>query len=201
MDYSDYPQKGELPGTKIDSGLRDGAVRPKNFLTILPAVNIDTTQANNTQGNYRHRQTLMNLGPTLIPAIIYLLIFTNTVQGGVIRTVFTCDTTDNRQLSVAKNDKKIFYSFGRKDHLPDLKLETSVRDAKISLGNVSGNEVSNSIVFNNGGYRYVVFSTADRNADNQVLRHGVLIHRRSTYLGYKKCVPDTVTGSLLDLVE
>lgn len=58
-----------------------------------------------------------------------------------------------------------------------------------------------SIVFNNGEYQYEVINSVDRNTKTQEPKHGVLIRRKSTYLDYKACIPDTMKGSLLDLTE
>lgn len=93
------------------------------------------------------------------------------------------------------------YRYGRGDRRAELELKRKLSETEISFGIVSGNEVSNSIVFNNGKYQYQIISSVDRNAETQEPKHGVLIMRNSTYLGYKACVPGTVKGSLLDLSE
>ena len=95
----------------------------------------------------------------------------------------------------------VIYRYGRSGHPSELELKKQVSETEISFGTIYGNEISNSIVFNNGEYQYEVISSVDRNAKTQEPKHGVLIRRKSTYLGYKACIPDTVKGSLLDLTE
>lgn len=117
------------------------------------------------------------------------------------KSVFSCETKDNKNIEVLRNADMAMYRYGRGNRPAELELKRKLSEAEISFGIISGNEISNSVVFNNGKYQYQIISSVDRNAETQEPKHGVLITRNSTYLGYKACVPGTVKGSLLDLSE
>ena len=117
------------------------------------------------------------------------------------RSVLSCKTKDNKIIEVLQNADIAVYRYGRGGKSAELELKRELSETEIYLGKTYGNEISNTIVFNNGKYQYQVISSVNKNAVTQEPKHGVLITRNSTYLGYKACVPSTVKGSLLDLSE
>lgn len=117
------------------------------------------------------------------------------------RSVFSCKTKDNKNVEVLQDSDMAVYRYGRGGWPAELELKSKLSEAEISFGVASGNEIANTIVFNKGRYQYQIISSVDKNAETQEPKHGVLIMRNSTYLGYKACVPSTVKGSLLDLSD
>lgn len=113
--------------------------------------------------------------------------------------VFMCETKNNKNIEVYKDGDMVTYSFGRGGYPPELTLTQLMSDVEIAIGNISGNEISNSITFSNGAYTYRVITAINRVAATQEPRHGVLVKKKSKYLTYIACVPDTAQGSLLDL--
>jgi hypothetical protein len=113
--------------------------------------------------------------------------------------IFRCQTENNKSIEVYKDKERVTYLFGRDGYPPEIKLTKSIYEAEISMENISGNGLSNSIKFSNGEYTYRVITEIDRTATVQVPKHGVLVKRNASYLTYISCLSDTVQGSLLDL--
>ncbi|MDH1263846.1 hypothetical protein [Pseudomonas sp. GD03944] len=113
--------------------------------------------------------------------------------------IFSCTTETKKNIAIYKNGTTFTYSFGQSNQLPELTLTKSISNVKISINDLSGNELSNSISFPNGTYTYIVKSTINRVQDTQTPKHGVLIKKNSKYLSYIACTPDSEQGSLLDL--
>lgn len=113
--------------------------------------------------------------------------------------IFMCKTKNNKNIEVYRDGDMVTYSFGRSDYPPELKLTRSMADLEVAIGSVSGNEISNSITFSNGVYAYRVMTTINKVSATQEPRHGVLVKKKTKYLAYIDCVPETVQGSLLDL--
>jgi hypothetical protein len=110
-----------------------------------------------------------------------------------------CETKNNKNIEVYKDRGMVTYSFGRSGYPPELRLTRSMADVEIAIGSVSGNELSNSITFSNGAYTYGVMTKINRVAATKEPKHGVLVKKKSKYLTYIACIPETVQGSLLDL--
>lgn len=113
--------------------------------------------------------------------------------------VFMCKTKNNKSIEVHKDKDMATYSFGKDGYPPEIKLAQSMTDVEISMGSISGNELSNSITFSSGAYTYRVMTVINRVAATQEPKHGVLVKKKSKYLTYIGCVQNTVQGSLLDL--
>ncbi|WP_313055072.1 hypothetical protein [Pseudomonas lopnurensis] len=114
-------------------------------------------------------------------------------------SIFRCETENKKIIEVYKVKNMVTYSFGRDGRPPELNLTTSITDVDISIGEISGNELSNSIAFSNGDYTYVVKSTVNRVTEIQEPKHGVLVKKKSKYMTYIACIPGSDQGSLLDL--
>ena len=112
---------------------------------------------------------------------------------------FSCTTESNATLELKKESNQITYAFGRPGSPHALELKRSPEDVDVSLGSVSGSELSNSITFTNGAYTYTVISKINRIADAQEPKHGIIVKKDSTYLTYISCIPASVIGSLLDI--
>lgn len=113
--------------------------------------------------------------------------------------VFTCKTKNNKNIEVYKDKDMAIYSFGKNGYPPELKLAQPMTDVEVSIGSISGNELSNSITFSSGAYTYRVMTVINRVTATQEPKHGVLVKKKSNYLTYIGCIPNTVQGSLLDL--
>ncbi|MGE8495992.1 MAG: hypothetical protein ACN6O6_00675 [Pseudomonas sp.] len=113
--------------------------------------------------------------------------------------IFSCTTETKKNIAVYKNKTTFTYSFGRSNQLPELTLTKAIKDVKISINDLSGSELSNSISFPNGIYTYIVKSTTNRVEETQTPKHGVLIKKNSKYLSYIACSSGSEQGSLLDL--
>lgn len=132
--------------------------------------------------------------------LAFVVCFPLVVNGSESHTlVFMCETKNNKNIEVYKDRGMVTYSFGRSGYPPELKLTRSMADVEIAIGSISGNELSNSITFSNGAYTYGVMTKINRVAATQEPKHGVLVKKKSKYLTYIACIPETVQGSLLDL--
>ncbi|WP_138406386.1 hypothetical protein [Stutzerimonas nosocomialis] len=113
--------------------------------------------------------------------------------------IFHCKTESDKTIEIYKELDVVTYSFGKTNEFPELQLKKTIGEIEISIGQIYGNELSNSATFTNGAYTYTVVTTINRNAETQEPRHGVIVKKKSNYLAYIACIPDTVQGSLLDL--
>lgn len=127
------------------------------------------------------------------------LLTAQTIDSGV--PFFRCATQSNKVVELLKEGDTIIYRFGQANSAPELELARPSREVSISIGTVSGNELSNSITFANGEYRYRIISSVNRIADTQTPRHGVMVMRNSSRLAYIACIPGSVGGSLLDVEQ
>lgn len=142
-----------------------------------------------------------NLHLTSLHVILCILTSTNQAQGEANKIIFSCNTASGKYVEIGRNGENIYYSFGSKKQTPEIRLEITLAKAKILLESISGNEISSYIAFTNADFQYAIVSSINKNAETQEPKHGVLITRNSTYLGYKACDPSTVKGSLLDLSD
>ncbi|MBW8455657.1 MAG: hypothetical protein K0M52_15830 [Pseudomonas sp.] len=115
------------------------------------------------------------------------------------KPLFSCKTKSNKFLEIHKQDHTITYKFGKLNHRPELELKRSSDEVDILIGNASGSELTNSISFANGEYRYTVITSVNKTADIQEPKHGILVTKNSNYLTYISCISASVEGTLLDL--
>lgn len=113
--------------------------------------------------------------------------------------VFQCETENNKSISVYSTKNTLTYVFGRKNHQPELKLTKNREHVEVSIGHISGSELSNSITFQNDVYAYTVITKINRSASTQEPSSGVLVLKNSHFVTYIACIPDTVQDNLLDL--
>lgn len=133
-------------------------------------------------------------------ALALMVCFPMMVNGAEINPpVFRCETEKKKNIEVYRDGDVVTYSFGRSGYPPELKLARTMADVEISIGGISGNELSNFIAFSNGEYTYIVKSTVNRVSEIQDPKHGVLVKKKSKYLTYIACIPGSEQGSLLDL--
>jgi len=139
----------------------------------------------------------------LIHAITYTIIMTLTVPLTAaterLPPFFYCKSKSDKTLELYKQNNTISYKFGHPGRTPELELNRLVDEVDISIGNVAGSELSNSVTFTNGAYSYTVISRINRVADVQIPEHGILVEKNSNYLTYISCISASVEGSLLDL--
>ncbi|MCW0217740.1 MAG: hypothetical protein OJI67_05415 [Prosthecobacter sp.] len=111
---------------------------------------------------------------------------------------FRCTTTSNKIIELKRQDDKFIYTFGSPNQPPELAMNKSPHEVEISMGNLSGNELSNSVSLTNGAYTYTVIMKINRIADTQEPEHGIVVKKNSRYLAYIPCIANSVQGSLLD---
>jgi len=111
---------------------------------------------------------------------------------------FRCTTTSNKVIELKRQDDKFIYTFGSPNQPLELAMNKSSHEVEISMGNLSGNELSNSVSLTNGAYTYTVIMKINRIADTQEPEHGIVVKKNSRYLAYIPCIENSVQGSLLD---
>ncbi len=111
---------------------------------------------------------------------------------------FRCTTTSNKIIELRRQDDKFIYNFGSPNKPPELEIKKSSHEVEISMGNLSGNELSNSVSLTNGAYSYTVIMKISRIAETQEPEHGIIVKKNSRYLAYIPCIANSVQGSLLD---
>lgn len=112
--------------------------------------------------------------------------------------LYRCTTKSKKVVELKKQDDKIFYNFGSPNQPPELEIKKSSHEVEISMGNLSGNELGNSVSLTNGAYIYTVIMKINRIAETQEPEHGIIVKKNSRYLAYIPCIANSVQGSLLD---
>lgn len=111
---------------------------------------------------------------------------------------FRCITISNKVIELKRQDDKFIYNFGSPNQPPELEIKKLPHEVEIAMGNLSGNELSNSVSLTNGAYTYTVITKISRTADTQEPEHGIIVKKNSRYLAYIPCIANSVQGSLLD---
>lgn len=70
--------------------------------------------------------------------------------------LYRCTTKSKKVVELKKQDDKILYTYGSPNQPPELEIKKSSHEFEISMGNLSGNELSNSVSLTNGAYSYTV---------------------------------------------
>ncbi len=88
--------------------------------------------------------------------------------------VFSCTTTNNKQIKVNYLGKGSFrYTFGSKNKAPDLSFIADKHNAELYQWHGSGRSIHYSVEIKNGNSNYLVFWSMDRLDDNHPVTAGI----------------------------
>lgn len=129
-----------------------------------------------------------------------LLIATNTYAAceRSSKTVFSCTTTNNKQIEVCDAGKTISYAFGKKGRKPELTLSVPRDEATTFQWLGIGRYTNYSVTIPNGKYRYNVYSSHDKSEENEAkaFEAGVAVEEGDKLLAKIICRDETVINHI-----
>lgn len=110
--------------------------------------------------------------------LIAFVLATTPFADAADRLVFFCTNAQGKQVRVTERQGKFRYQFGRPKRA-ELVFENGRQEAisRSPRWNGVGRDLWTNLVLQNGGYRYVLFSSTDRLSPRHETAYGVTVHR------------------------
>lgn len=118
------------------------------------------------------------------------------VCGSGEKVLFTCTTTNKKQLLLCDAGQTLRYTLGKAGITPEMNLSITRGSASTQQWSGMGRSISYSINIPNGNTLYEVFWGADRMADEHEIEAGVNVGINGQQVATVKCRPDTVQNSM-----
>lgn len=110
--------------------------------------------------------------------------------------LFSCTTTNRKQVLLCDAGDALYYSFGRPEQAPELSLKIDRLDASTSQWEGIGSSISYSIDIPNANTVYNVFWSVDRMTDEHPVEAGVNVRINERHVATVACQPETVQQAL-----
>ncbi len=132
--------------------------------------------------------------------VIASSLYTGLVSADVI---FSCDTTNGKQVLVEDAGEHIKYAFGRDLDHPELSLSVPREAASTWQWPGIGRYMGYSVTLPNGAITYTVFYSVDRMTEGFPLTSGVTVANKNQRIATIYCLSNTLNESLqgIDLKE
>ncbi|MGB0848394.1 MAG: hypothetical protein ACPGSM_16815 [Thiolinea sp.] len=114
------------------------------------------------------------------------------------KTVFSCTTTNHKQIEVCDAGQTISYSFGKIGSKPELALSVPRAKASTFQWHGFGRYINYSVTIPNGEYRYNVYTSIDKMEEDEKKGYeaGVTVEKKQSLLATVICRDDTVVDNI-----
>lgn len=110
--------------------------------------------------------------------------------------IFSCDTTNGKQVMVQNVGEQIEYAFGDDLENPELLLSVPRDDASTWQWKGIGRYMGYSVTLPNGQYTYTAFYSVDRMTEGFPLTSGITVANKNQHIATIYCLSNTLNESL-----
>lgn len=110
--------------------------------------------------------------------------------------IFSCDTTNGKQVMVQNVGEQIEYAFGDDLENPELLLSVPRDDTSTWQWKGIGRYMGYSVTLPNGQYTYTAFYSVDRMTEGFPLTSGITVANKNQHIATIYCLSNTLNESL-----